>query len=84
LGGNIQCQIVSKKDIELFTSNPLLTFRLPILTKYDLIHSNNVLISITGVSDNELVKGIKQIDGKLVSDTLIIGRLSKGPLILRM
>ena len=84
LGGNIQCQIVSKKDIELFTSNPLLTFKLPILTKYDLIHSNNVLISITGVSDNELVKGIKQIDGKLVSDTLIIGRLSKGPIMLRM
>lgn len=84
LGGNIQCQIVSKKDIEGFTSNPLLPLNLAILTKYDLIHSNNVLIAITGVSDNELVKGIKQEDGKLVSDTLIIGRLSKGPLMLRL
>jgi fructose-1,6-bisphosphatase II len=84
LGGNIQCQIVSKRDIENFTANPLLPLNLSILTKYDLIHSNNVLISITGVSDNELVKGIKQIDGKLISDTLIIGRLSKGPLMLRM
>ena len=83
-GGNIQCQIVSKKDIEGFTSNPLLALNLPILTKYDLIHSNNVLIAITGVSDNELVKGIKQQDGKLLSDTLIIGRLSKGPLMLRL
>ena len=84
LGGNIQCQIVSKRDIEFFTSNPLDPLNLPILTKYDLIHSNNVLISITGVSENELVKGIQHIDGKLVSDTLIIGRLSKGPLMLRL
>lgn len=84
LGGNIQCQIVSKKDIELFTSSPMGPLNLPILTKYDLIHSNNVLISITGVSDNELVKGIKRVDGELVSDTLIIARLNKGPLTLRI
>jgi fructose-1,6-bisphosphatase II len=84
LGGNIQCQIVSQKDIELFTSNPLHPLNLPILTKYDLIHSNNVLIAITGVSDNELVKGVKHQDGRLVSDTLIIGKLSKGPLILHL
>jgi fructose-1,6-bisphosphatase II len=84
LGGNIQCQIVSQKDIELFTSNPLHPLNLPILTKYDLIHSNNVLIAITGVSDNELVKGVKHQDGRLVSDTLIIGKLSKGPLMLHL
>ena len=84
LGGNIQCQIVSQKDIELFTSNPLHPLNLPILTKYDLIHSNNVLIAITGVSDNELVKGVKLQDGKVLSDTLIIGKLSKGPLMLHL
>jgi fructose-1,6-bisphosphatase II len=84
LGGNIQCQIVSQKDIELFTSNPLRPLNLPILTKYDLIHSNNVLIAITGVSDNELVKGVKLQDGKVLSDTLIIGKLSKGPLMLHL
>lgn len=84
LGGNIQCQIVSQKDIELFTSNPLRPLNLPILTKYDLIHSNNVLIAITGVSDNELVKGVKLQDGKMLSDTLIIGKLSKGPLMLHL
>ena len=84
LGGNIQCQIVSRKHIETFTSNPLPVLNLPILTKYDLIHSNNVLIAITGVSDNELVKGVKLQDGKVLSDTLIIGKLSKGPLILHL
>jgi fructose-1,6-bisphosphatase/sedoheptulose 1,7-bisphosphatase-like protein len=46
--------------------------------------SNNVLIAITGVSDNELVKGVKLQDGKVLSDTLIIGKLSKGPLILHL
>jgi fructose-1,6-bisphosphatase/sedoheptulose 1,7-bisphosphatase-like protein len=61
-----------------------IALNLPILTKYDLIHSNNVLIAITGVSDNELVKGVKHQDGRLVSDTLIIGKLSKGPLILHL
>jgi fructose-1,6-bisphosphatase II len=84
LGGDIQCQIVSRKHIETFTSNPLPVLNLPILTKYDLIHSNNVLIAITGVSDNELVKGVKLQDGKVLSDTLIIGKLSKGPLMLHL
>lgn len=46
--------------------------------------SNNVLIAITGVSDNELVKGVKLQDGKVLSDTLIIGKLSKGPLMLHL
>jgi fructose-1,6-bisphosphatase II len=84
LGGNIHCQIISSQQIERFTSNPLLPLNLPILTKYDLIHSNNVLIAITGVSDNELVKGMKIEDGEVVSDTLIIGKSSKGPLTLRL
>jgi fructose-1,6-bisphosphatase II len=84
LGGNIQTQIVSRAHIESFTQDPLKVFNLPVLTKYDLIHSNNVLLSITGVSDNEIVKGLKRQGNKLVSDTLIIGRLSHGPLMLRL
>jgi fructose-1,6-bisphosphatase/sedoheptulose 1,7-bisphosphatase-like protein len=55
-----------------------------VLTKYDLIHSNNVLLSITGVSDNEIVNGLKRQGNKILSDTLIIGRLSHGPLMLRL
>lgn len=84
LGGSIHCQIFSKREIELFTINPLQPIDRPILTKYDLIHSNNVLISITGVSENELVKGVRVHDGQMVSDTLIIGRLAKGPLLLHI
>jgi fructose-1,6-bisphosphatase II len=84
LGGNIQTQIVSKAHIESFTQDPLKVLNLPVLTKYDLIHSNNVLLSITGVSDNELVKGLKREGNKIVSDTLIIGRLNNGPLMLHI
>jgi fructose-1,6-bisphosphatase II len=84
LGGNIQTQLVSKSDIDAFTLNPLVPLNIPILTKYDLIHSNNVLLSITGVSDNELVKGLKREGNKIVSDTLVIGRLNNGPLILHI
>ena len=84
LGGNIQTQLVSKAHIESFTQDPLKALNLPVLTKYDLIHSNNVLLSITGVSDNELVKGLKREGNKVVSDTLIIGRLNNGPLMLHM
>jgi len=84
LGGNIQTQIVSKDHIAAFTLNPLKPLNLPVLTKYDLIHSNNVLLSITGVSDNELVKGLKREGNKIVSDTLIIGRLNNGPLMLHI
>ena len=84
LGGNIQTQLVSKSDIDAFTLNPLVPLNIPVLTKYDLIHSNNVLLSITGVSDNELVKGLKREGNKIVSDTLVIGRLNNGPLILHI
>ena len=84
LGGNIQTQLVSKAHIESFTQDPLQALNLPVLTKYDLIHSNNVLLSITGVSDNELVKGLKRDGNKVVSDTLIIGRLNNGPLMLHI
>ena len=84
LGGNIQTQLVSKAHIESFTQDPLKALNLPVLTKYDLIHSNNVLLSITGVSDNELVKGLKREGNKVVSDTLIIGRLNNGPLMLHI
>ena len=84
LGGNIQTQLVSKAHIESFTQDPLKALNLPVLTKYDLIHSNNVLLSITGVSDNELVKGMKREGNKVVSDTLIIGRLNNGPLMLHI
>ena len=84
LGGNIQTQLVSKAHIESFTQDPLKALNLPVLTKYDLIHSNNVLLSITGVSDNELVKGLKRDGNKVVSDTLIIGRLNNGPLMLHI
>ena len=84
LGGNIQTQLVSNAHIESFTNDPLKVLNLPVLTKYDLIHSNNVLLSITGVSDNELVKGLKREGNKVVSDTLIIGRLNNGPLMLHI
>ena len=84
LGGNIQTQLVSKSDIDSFSLSPLNPLNLPVLTKYDLIHSNNVLLSITGVSDNELVKGLKREGNKIVSDTLVIGRLNNGPLILHI
>jgi len=84
LGGNIQTQLVSKHHIESFTHDPLTVLNLPVLTKYDLIHSNNVLLSITGVSDNELVKGLKRAGNTITSDTLIIGRLSNGPLMLHI
>ena len=84
LGGNIQTQIVSKTHIESFTQDPLKVLKLPVLTKYDLIHSNNVLLSITGVSDNELVKGLKREGNRIISDTLIIGRLNNGPLLLHL
>lgn len=84
LGGNIQTQLVSNAHIESFTNDPLKVLNLPVLTKYDLIHSNNVLLSITGVSDNELVKGLKREGNKIVSDTLVIGRLSNGPLMLHI
>ena len=84
LGGNIQTQLVSKAHIESFTQDPLKALNLPVLTKYDLIHSNNVLLSITGVSDNELVKGLKREGNNIVSDTLIIGRLNNGPLMLHI
>jgi fructose-1,6-bisphosphatase II len=84
LGGNIQTQLVSKSHIESFTQDPLKALNLPVLTKYDLIHSNNVLLSITGVSDNELVKGLKREGNKIISDTLIIGRLNNGPLMLHI
>jgi len=84
LGGNIQTQMVSKDHIAAFTLNPLKPLNLPVLTKYDLIHSNNVLLSITGVSDNELVKGLKREGNRIVSDTLIIGRLNNGPLMLHI
>jgi fructose-1,6-bisphosphatase II len=84
LGGNIQTQLVSKRHIESFTQDPLKVLDLPVLTKYDLIHSNNVLLSITGVSDNELVKGLKREGSAITSDTLIIGRLNNGPLMLHI
>jgi fructose-1,6-bisphosphatase II len=84
LGGNIQTQLVSKRHIESFTQDPLKVLNLPVLTKYDLIHSNNVLLSITGVSDNELVKGLKREGSAITSDTLIIGRLNNGPLMLHI
>jgi len=84
LGGNIQTQLVSKSHIEAFTQDPLKILNLPVLTKYDLIHSNNVLLSITGVSDNELVKGLKREGNRIISDTLIIGRLNNGPLLLHL
>lgn len=84
LGGNIQTQLVSKSDVDAFTLNPLKPLNLPVLTKYDLIHSNNVLLSITGVSDNELVKGLKREGNKILSDTLIIGRVNNGPLMLHV
>jgi fructose-1,6-bisphosphatase II len=84
LGGNIQTQLVSKTHIESFTQDPLTALNLPVLTKYDLIHSNNVLLSITGVSDNDLVKGLKREGNKIISDTLIIGRLNNGPLMLHL
>lgn len=84
LGGNIQTQLVSKSHIEAFTQDPLKILNLPVLTKYDLIHSNNVLLSITGVSDNELVKGLKREGNRIISDTLIIGRLNYGPLLLHL
>jgi fructose-1,6-bisphosphatase II len=84
LGGNIQTQLVSKRHIESFTQDPFKVLNLPVLTKYDLIHSNNVLLSITGVSDNELVKGLKREGSAITSDTLIIGRLNNGPLMLHI
>ena len=84
LGGNIQTQLVSKSDVDAFTLNPLKPLNLPVLTKYDLIHSNNVLLSITGVSDNELVKGLNREGNKILSDTLIIGRVNNGPLMLHV
>jgi len=84
LGGNIQTQLVSKSHIESFTQDPLKALNLPVLAKFDLIHSNNVLLSITGVSDNELVKGLRCEGSKIVSDTLIIGRLNNGPLMLQI
>lgn len=84
LGGNIQTQLVSKSHIESFTHDPLKELNLPVLTKYDLIHSNNVLLSITGVSDNELVKGLKREGDTITSDTLIIGRLNNGPLMIHI
>ena len=84
LGGSIQIQLVSKNDIKAFSDNPLKPLNLPVLTKYDLIHSNNVLLSITGVSDNELVKGLKREGAKIISDTLVISRLSNGPMLLHL
>jgi hypothetical protein len=80
----IDLVLIQLSEIETFSLNPLKPLNLPVLTKFDLIHSNNVLLSITGVSDNELVKGLKREGNKIVSDTLIIGRLNNGPLMIHI
>lgn len=72
LGGEIQCKMWPRDDKERAYANEI-GYRLgTVLRTDDLVHSDNVFFSATGITDGELLRGIHYHSGGATTESLVM------------
>lgn len=72
LGGDIQCKLWPRNDVEKAQAEKLGLALDSVLTIDDLVRGNDVFFSLTGVTDGELVKGVHYFPHGATTETLVM------------
>jgi fructose-1,6-bisphosphatase II len=72
LGGDIQCKLWPRNDIERAQAEKLGLSLERVLSIDDLVSGNDVFFSLTGVTDGELVKGVHYFPHGATTETLVM------------
>jgi fructose-1,6-bisphosphatase II len=72
LGGDIQCKLWPRNDLERAQAEKLGLSLDRVLTIDDLVRGNDVFFSLTGVTDGELVKGVHYFPHGATTETLVM------------
>jgi len=76
MGGEIQCRLVARNDAERHAGEAL-GYRLDrVLTHDDLVASEDVFFAATGVTDGELLRGVKYSGQGAVIESLVVRGLT--------
>ena len=72
LGGEIQCKLWPRDDSEREYARQMnYSLETPLLNN-DLVRSDNVFFSVTGITDGELVRGVHYTSGGAQTETLVM------------
>lgn len=72
LGGEIQCKLWPRNDGEREYARQVGYSLEKPLGNDDLVHSENVFFSVTGITDGELVRGVHYVGGGAITDSLVM------------
>jgi fructose-1,6-bisphosphatase II len=76
MGGEIQCRLVARNDVERRTGEEHGLDLDRVLTHDDLVASDDVFFAATGVTDGELLRGVDYSGGGAVTESLIVRGLT--------
>jgi fructose-1,6-bisphosphatase II len=72
LGGEIQCRLWPRDDSEKAYAHEMGYSLDKVLWIDDLVHSDNVYFSATGITDGELLKGVHYFSGGATTESLVM------------
>ncbi len=76
LGGEMQCRLWARDDADRAYAQRAGYDLDKTLTMDDLVHSDNVFFSATGITDGELLKGVHYVSGGATTESLVMRSLS--------
>jgi len=76
IGGEIQCKVWPRNDSEREAARDAGFDINKVFTTDDLVQSNDVFLSITGISSGELLTGVKYFSGSAQTQSLVMRSLS--------
>jgi fructose-1,6-bisphosphatase II len=72
LGGEIQCRLYPRDESEKAYAREMGYSLEGILGIDDLVHSDNVFFSATGITDGELLRGVHYVSGGATTESLVM------------
>lgn len=72
MGGDMQCKVWPRDDSERDYARQMGYDLNKILTIVDLVNSDNVFFSATGITDGELLKGVHYVSGGATTESLVM------------
>jgi fructose-1,6-bisphosphatase II len=76
MGGEIQCRLVARNDVERRAGQERGFDLDRVLTHDDLVASDDVFFAATGVTDSELLRGVDYFGGGAVTESLVVRGLT--------
>ena len=76
MGGEIQCRLVARNDVERRAGQERGFDLDRVLTHDDLVASDDVFFAATGITDSELLRGVDYFGGGAVTESLVVRGLT--------